>query len=246
MYIEQDPVPVVEGFGQKRMARKPLHGFGEALPTPWYMKPEAVTTFLSALQVNLGVPQTGVWDKPTHDALWNWVMAREAMTSTGGVSDMPAVLPWKQQICDADGFPVSAEQTERAKSTGEAVTGCMDTTDLIGESLDHYAEESPAMLAALGWPSENAMHEDTLWGQHKANFATNLVAHIRSRLGVSQEPCPEGQWRSADGTCVPLVTVTPVTPAKPWYKSTGVMVAGAGAVVLAGVLIAVAVSRRRG
>lgn len=58
--------------------------------------------------------------------------------------------------------------------------------------------------------------------------------------------CPEGQWLAADGTCVPLVTVVPVTPAKPWYKRTGVMAAGAGTVVLAGVVIAMAVSRRRG
>lgn len=250
MYIEQDQVPVVEGFGMY-VEQDPvpvIEGFGAATPPAWYMKPDAVTTFLKALQANLGVPQSGVWDLATHNMLWNWVMAREAMTSPGGVSDMPSVLPWKQQVCDADGFPVSASQTARAQTKDEPVTGCMETMSVILEAgLDNYAEDNLALIQALGWPSEAAMREDTIWQGYKDAFAASLAAHIRAQLAtpVAPAPCPEGQWRSADGTCVPLVTVTPIVP-KPWYKSTGMMAAGAGTVVLAGVVIAMAVSRRRG
>lgn len=52
--------------------------------------------------------------------------------------------------------------------------------------------------------------------------------------------CPEGQWRSADGTCVPLVTVTPAPPAKPWYeRASTYVVGGIGILVVVG-LVAVA------
>ena len=55
-------------------------------------------------------------------------------------------------------------------------------------------------------------------------------------------PCPEGQWRAADESCVPLVSVRPA-PAKPWYKRASTWLAVGSVVVVGGVVIA---ATRRG
>jgi hypothetical protein len=52
--------------------------------------------------------------------------------------------------------------------------------------------------------------------------------------------CPEGQWLSSNGLCVPFVTVVPVAPpatSKPWYKRTGTWLIVCGVVVVGGIAI---------
>ena len=39
-------------------------------------------------------------------------------------------------------------------------------------------------------------------------------------MRVAPVPCPDGQWRTAEGECVPLVTVTPTCPEGQWRSPT--------------------------
>lgn len=62
-------------------------------------------------------------------------------------------------------------------------------------------------------------------------------------MPVDPEPCPDGQWRTAEGECVPLVTVTPVAPAAPapagWTTGQKVALGVGIAVVFGGIVYAV-------
>jgi hypothetical protein len=239
MYIEQDPVPVVEGFGMY-VEQDPvpvLEGFG-AVGDP------AVAAVGSVLRIPAGtLVNVGVWTYQQETD-----PARLAQGIVGGekwvfhparvqgdvdmkmsqdievvATDQPGVYQfrWKTWV-----GKLLATLTATDVDTGSIYTRTTGPNQMVEIPADQ------AVVVVEAAPGSTALPAGT--------------APVEPPPVTPPTTCPEGQWLAADGTCVPLVTVTPVTPAKPWYKSTGVMVAGAGAVVLAGVLIAVAVSRRRG
>lgn len=251
-------------------------GFGAAIPdvpdtdvqvtmvkTPFYQGVNPVGAFLTSMQKTLGVPQTGEWDLTTHNAYWGWIMAREALTATGGVSDMPPVLPWKPQVCASDGFPLGLARVQavaaKAKATVEASNAgtvnsplaamdCVDTAWLITESLETFIEDNQPFLSMLGWPSLDAMRADAAWNVAKNNFGVNLVRHLQAKLastpvlppGPPPLPppvltCPTGQVLDpASGLCVATPVVTTPPTVKPKAASVGWILGG---LAVAGLLL---------
>ena len=236
MYVEMEQAPVLGRLVRRHMGRQPLLGLGA-------VGDSAVAAVGSTLRIPAGTSvNVGVWtyQRETDPARLaqgivggeKWVFHPARVQSD---VDMQMLQDVEVVVTDQPGVYKFRWKTWVGKLLAALTAADIDTgaiyTKTAGASQMVEVPAGQAIAVIEAAPGSTALPPEL-----------PVVPPV-----VPPTTCPAGQWLAADGTCVPLVSVVPVTLAKPWYKSTGVLAASAGAVVVAGVVvIALAASRQRG
>jgi hypothetical protein len=185
---------------------------------PIYEDPAAVARTFKAIQVFLGVPVTGTWNKATHDAFQALVVAGVE----AGQSDPSKAIPnWgttpavtAERLIELFlGFPVD----EDAQNSTDPIT-----SDPV------YGERLLAYVAALGLPTEN-----------RGVLASDIAAHAEAMDALV------AQLRAVVVTAETAAVVAPPgTALVPWYKRP-VLVTGLVVGTVAVVTLLVLAARKR-
>jgi len=211
MYAYEDPHPALAGFGAASAAPR------------YYDLADPVAAFFRGWQGFLGVPQTGAWDRATHDAASAFLVGKKlAALPAWGASRDPAAYAYVWGIFD----------------------------DLATGPLSGPIPDEPArMLQSFDLPAGDYADLRLVAKRDEAKIVAVQVAArdaiLAAESSVAAVGCPIGERMDASGICVSTpatVDVRPVVP-KAWYRRPSTWLA-AGGVLLAGVVV-VAATRRR-
>lgn len=209
MYAYADPVPV-------------LGSLGSASPTTrYYDEFDPVSAFFRGWQAFLGVPQTGAWDRATHDAVSAFLVGKKlAALPAWGTSRDPTAFGYAWGIFD-DVF--------------------------MGPSSGPIAAEASAFLRAFGLPSGDYSELKAIAAIDESKMVRVQAAARDAILAAESASatiggCPIGEYTDAAGNCVGVpstVDVRPVAP-KAWYRKPSTWLAAAGVALLLGTVAIVA------
>lgn len=207
MYAYEDPHPV-------------LSGLGAASPPPrYYDQADPVAAFFRGWQGFLGVPQTGNWDRATHDAVSAFLVGkRQAALPAWGTSRDPAAYAYVWGIFD----------------------------DLATGPLSGPIPDEPArFLQSFDFPAGDYADLRLVAKRDESKIVAVQAATRDAIMAAEAAPvttgCPIGERMDASGNCVSTpasVDVRPVVP-KAWYRKPSTWLA-AGGILLAGVVIVAA------
>lgn len=208
MYAYEDPHPVLAGLGAASAAPR------------YYDQADPVAAFFRGWQGFLGVPQTGAWDRATHDAASAWLVGkRQAALPAWGTSRDPAAYAYVWGIFD----------------------------DLATGPLSGPIPDEPArFLQSFDFPAGDYADLRLVAKRDEAKIvavqAAARDAILAAESAVSSVGCLIGEYMDASGNCVGVpstVDVRPVAP-KAWYRKPATWLAAAGIALLLGSVAVVA------